>query len=97
MKKFYLLLILCFIILLYNKNTIAYSRVYSLSTIITALDVENDIVTCKDFNGNEWNFQGVEDWFIGDICSLTMDNKNTANITDDVIISTKYCGFILDK
>lgn len=72
-------------------------RVYSLSTVVTAIDKANDTVTVTDFNGNDWQFTGVEDWFVGDICALTMDNMATDEIFDDEIINCKYCGWIEDE
>ena len=72
-------------------------RVYSLSTVVTAINKSEDTVTVTDFNGNDWQFTGVEDWFIGDICALTMDNMATDEIFDDEIINCKYCGWIGDE
>lgn len=67
--------------------------VYSLSTVVTDLDRERDIVTVEELDGsNVWTFYGVEDWEINDICSLTMFNNNTPKIYDDIIIGTTYGG-----
>ena len=69
------------------------NMVYSLSTVVTDLDRERDIVTVEELNGsNVWTFYGVEDWEINDICSLTMFNNNTPKIYDDIIIGTTYGG-----
>ena len=69
------------------------NMVYSLSTIVTDLDRERDIVTVEELDGsNVWTFYGVEDWEINDICSLTMFNNNTPKIYDDIIIGTTYGG-----
>ena len=69
------------------------NMVYSLSTIVTDLDREHDIVTVEELDGsNVWTFYGVEDWEINDICSLTMFNNNTPKIYDDIIIGTTYGG-----
>ena len=46
----------------------------------------------EDFNGNIWIFEGIEDWFIGDICAMMMDNNGTDIIYDDIIISVQCCG-----
>ena len=70
------------------------SRVYSLATVVTAIDESEDVVTVTDFNGDEWGFAGVDDWLVGDICALTMDNMGTDPIIDDEIINCKYCGWI---
>ena len=69
------------------------NMVYSLSTVVTDLDRERDIVTVEELDGsNVWTFYGVEDWEINDICSLTMFNNNTPKIYDDIIIGTTYSG-----
>ena len=69
------------------------NMVYSLSTVVTDLDRERDIVTVEELDGsNVWTFYGVEDWEINDICSLTMFNNNTPEIYDDIIIGTTYGG-----
>ena len=69
------------------------NMVYSLSTIVTDLDRERDIVTVEELDGsNVWTFYGVEDWELNDICSLTMFNNNTPEIYDDIIIGTTYGG-----
>ena len=69
------------------------NMVYSLSTIVTDLDRERDIVTVEELDGsNVWTFYGVEDWEINDICSLTMFNNNTPKIYDDIIIGITYGG-----
>lgn len=66
---------------------------YALTTIVVELDAENDVVTCKDFNGNLWEFEGCEDWAIGDIASLLMSDRGTEKIYDDTIISARYNGY----
>ena len=69
------------------------NMVYSLSTVVTDLDRERDIVTVEELDGSSvWTFYGVEDWEINDICSLTMFNNNTPKIYDDIIIGTTYGG-----
>ena len=74
-------------------NTYQEHTLYSLSTIVTDLDRERDIVTVEELDGsNVWTFYGVEDWEINDICSLTMFNNNTSKIYDDIIIGTTYGG-----
>ena len=74
-------------------NTYQENMLYSLSTIVTDLDRERDIVTVEELGGsNVWTFYGVEDWEANDICSLTMFNNNTPKICDDIIIGITYGG-----
>lgn len=78
----------CMAVNAYQSNTL-----YSMSTVVTDIDIERDIVTVEELNGsNIWTFYGVEDWEINDICSLTMFNNNTPKINDDIIIGTTYGG-----
>lgn len=78
----------CIAVNAYQSNTL-----YSLSTVVTDIDKERDIVTVEELNGsNIWTFYGVEDWEVNDICSLTMFNNNTSKINDDIIIGTTYGG-----
>lgn len=65
-------------------------NMYPLSTIVTEINIKDDSITVEDSNGNLWDFYGVEDWQVGDGCSLLMDNNGTENIEDDIIISTQY-------
>ncbi len=62
-------------------------------TTMTVTSVKNDIVTLEDFNGYVWEFEGAEDWLVGDICACIMNDKGTPSILDDEIVKTKYCGF----
>ena len=68
--------------------------IYATSGVVTETDTVNDVVTIEDYNGNLFQFEGVEDYEEGDIVSCVMYNNNTENITDDVIISCRYSGRI---
>lgn len=61
--------------------------------MVIKIDRENDVVTTKDFNGNTWQFEGVEDWQVNDICGFVMDTNRTETIYDDVILSKTYNGY----
>lgn len=71
----------------YEINTL-----YPLTTIITAVDAENDVVECQDCNGNVWEFTGCDDWQVEDVASLIVFNNKTDDITDDEIIMANYGG-----
>lgn len=78
---------------IYNANQI--SHLYPLST--TVMEINNDTVTVEDSNGNLWSFNGAEDWEINDSYALIMNDNNTKDICDDVIISTRYQGRMESK
>lgn len=65
---------------------------YAKVAEVTEIDLESDTVTFTDLNGNDWIFEGVEDWMIGDTAGLIMDNNETVSIYDDIIISATYQG-----
>lgn len=66
---------------------------YKLNTIVVATNKQNDVVIVEDKGGNLWEFDGVEDWLVGDICELTMFDNGTENIVDDEISATIYKGY----
>lgn len=65
---------------------------YALTTVVTEIDEDNNLVICQDFSGNEWIFEGIEDWQVYDLCSMLMNDKGTECITDDIIESCRYGG-----
>ena len=77
-----------------EKEAEAVSHLYPKATVVSHLDDENDTVYIKDFDGYEWTFYGVEDWEVGDLCSVIMDDMGTREIFDDKIICTRYDGYI---
>lgn len=76
-----------------DKN-INLTEIYSIATVVIAIDTENDVVECQDYNGNVWEFTGCDDWQVKDIASLILHNNNTADIIDDEILSVTYSGKI---
>lgn len=69
---------------------------YPETFIVVAVDPEHDFITLQDFNGYTWNWNGCEDWMIGDIASAIMDSKGTEAIQDDEIVMLKYSGYIAE-
>lgn len=70
---------------------------YALTAKVVETDEENDIVTCEDFNGNLWQFYGVEDWEVGDCASLLMNSKGTEKIFDDEIMGARFSAWTLTR
>lgn len=75
-----------------QESAVVVGKIYPMTTVVDR--VENDIVYCVDFNGEEWAFSGEEDWSKGDYCSMLMDDRGTEEITDDKIIDCKYDGWL---
>ena len=72
------------------------ARLYPLTAVVVEMDRENDIVTCADYSGNLWEFEGCEDWETGDVASLLMCDLGTISIYDDTIEMVRYGGHIGD-
>jgi hypothetical protein len=47
-----------------------------------------------DFNGNEWMYEGVEDFDCGDIVAAIMEERGTPTIYDDEIVMIRYAGYM---
>lgn len=80
---------ICLAVMLQSRPV---EKFYPLATVVVEADAENDIVTLEDGSGNLWAFEGVEDWELGDVCACIMGDNGTENISDDRIVSAKYCG-----
>lgn len=87
------LCVICIFIKTNDVTTMSVEDVYSLTTVVIAVDYDNDCVYCQDFNGEVWCFSGCEDWAINDVCSMVMYDNHTPIISDDEIVSMKYCGW----
>lgn len=68
-------------------------NLYPLTTVVYNISEATDTVTVEDYNGNLWQFKGVEDWNLNDICSCLMDSKGTMLIKDDEIVKVRYNGW----
>ncbi len=88
-----LVMLVLFILCVYALSP-AHAETYALTTVVVSLDYDADVVECMDFNGNVWAFDGVEDWSLFDVCSMTMDDMDTSIIYDDVIINCRYDGWL---
>lgn len=87
MKKFVAIVIL-FILLAMSASAEIYPQAFVIG------DIEDDTLILIDYNGNEWLWEGAEDYDIGDIIAAIMDNNNTITIYDDTIIALRYAGYM---
>ena len=92
MKKIFAFILVCALFLAFSA--VACADLYALVGVVIEVDYLNNTVTFEDFNGNEWAFEGVEDWEVDDICGAVMFDNNTPTIYDDIILSTRYNGYI---
>ena len=84
------------IVLSMGNADISNVNIYPQTFAVVEIDAENDLVVCVDTIGNEWAFDGAEDWQRGDLVSAIMSDMGTESIYDDEFISVKYAGFAHD-
>lgn len=66
-------------------------HIYGMLGVVVDLDSNKDLVSVSNWNGDIWQFYGVEDWNVGDFVDLVMwDNKTEDTIYDDVILRATY-------
>lgn len=70
------------------------SHIYPMSGIVTEVNRQEDRVVVTDSIGNEWEFDGAEDWHTGDIAAMIMEDNGTEEIYDDEIIDVQYDGWV---
>ena len=58
--------------------------------IFEVVEIENDLLHLIDWDGNEWIWEGAEDWQIGDYAAATMNTNGTEYIYDDIITDLRY-------
>lgn len=81
-------------ILLLSPAALCGSSTYPATGLVVNLDATKDIVTVLTGNDMLWDFCGVEDYELGDMVSLLMDDNGTPDdITDDLIVKAQYSGF----
>lgn len=66
---------------------------YPKTAVVVAFGVRDDLVVAEDANGQRWCFTGIEDYCIGDMVSMIMDDMGTDIIYDDEIVNVRYSGY----
>lgn len=69
------------------------TETYPMAGVVVDLDREHDVVNVSIASGLLYEFYGVEDWDIGDIAAMTMDDNGTETILDDKIVDARYAGW----
>lgn len=69
-------------------------NLYAQTGIITEINRYSDFVTVTVANGNQFGFYGSIDYEEGDFCSMVMDTCGTEIVFDDVVVDTKYDGYL---
>lgn len=69
------------------------NHTYPETAVITEINESTETITVTCANGNRFSFlSSPEDWFQGDIVSLTMHDNGTETVDDDRIIHIRYSG-----
>ena len=74
---------------------VATAELYPQTAKVVEVDYDNNIVKVVTFNGFEYEFEGCEDYCIGDCVSLIMEDNETEKIFDDEIVLARYSGWEL--
>ncbi len=93
MKRFLIAVIILSMVALFGGCALN-GREYAQMTVVVEIDSENDEVVCEDFNGMLWAFSGCEEWQVGDIATMIMNDNGTPLIYDDVIVHINYDGWL---
>ncbi len=71
----------------------ASNTIYPTTAVITDINEQNDIVTMSTASGLVYQFEGIEDYYTGDLVACLMfDNGTPDNVRDDIILSHRYTG-----
>lgn len=58
--------------------------------VLEVVEIENNLIYLIDWDGNEWIWEGAEDWKVGDFTAATMNTNGTEVIYDDIIVELRY-------
>ena len=70
--------------------------IYPMAYIVTDINDAENMVTISDANGFTYEFEGVEDYMVGDIVACIMYSGEDEHIFDDEIVYHRYAGHIED-
>ena len=70
------------------------NHTYQRAAYVTEVRESQELVVCEDAVGFMWTFYGIEDFEVGDLVILSMnDNKTSDSILDDRVEGAVYAGF----
>lgn len=67
-----------------TQATMQYAQVFEV------VEINDDLVYLTNWDGNEWIWEGTEDWEVGDFAAAIMDTNGTEIIYDDTIVELRY-------
>lgn len=72
----------------------ALADTYPTLFVVTEVDEVSDSMLMVDFNGQLWEWYGIEDTFPDDMIAAIMDDCGTDEVYDDEIAAIRYCGWL---
>lgn len=91
MKK----MIMVILVVVLSLVGLAHSEEYAMVAMVDQVDLATDCFSAIDFGGyNVWEFDEVEDWMVGDLVAMVMEDNGTAEVSDDDVISYRYVGYV---
>ena len=87
-----LLALMIFLVAVIIAEKEVLGNLYPHAGIVTEVNYAEDVVTVQDGAGNLWRFDGAEDWGVGDLAALLMNDNGTEDIRDDSILLVRYGG-----
>ena len=77
--------------------TVACAEVYPMAYTVVEVNQQEDVMVLETFNGEQWVWEGVEDWMVGDVAAGLVDDCGTRYIYDDEILELRYCGYLTNS
>lgn len=98
MKKSYLVtkVIISFLVVAFIIMSVyVLGNFYPRTAMITEIDEANNIITLTCSNGNVFSTKReIEDFMVGNICSMLMYDCGTEYVCDDKVVVLKYDGYL---
>ena len=69
------------------------SHIYPNCGVVRSINREMDCVVVEDGAGLCWAFYGVEDYEVGDMVAMIMEDMGTESVLDDRVIDALYGGY----
>ena len=71
---------------------------YPQTMLVAHVNEYIDSVTIETATGYQYSFWGIEDYEVGDIVAVTMNDNTTENdITDDKIVEVRFSGYTREE
>lgn len=72
----------------------ASAETYPQTFVVDLVNHKQNYMVLVDYNGNEWIYEGVEDFDCGDIVAAIMEERGTLTIYDDETVKIRYAGYM---